>query len=213
MTTPVIGTPCTHCGLAVPRALITEGDGPQFCCVGCRTVYGILQSSGLSHYYDFRDRREAPVRSSARSFEEFDHPAFAELYVQPAESGLSRTELFLEGVHCASCVWLVERVPLLLPGIARAELDVRRSLARVEWDPASVSLSRIARTLDELGYAPHPFRGVARDAMRRREDRAMLTRIGVAGAIAGNVMLAAAGALLRRVRTGWRAATPVSSGG
>lgn len=190
-SSPVIGTPCTHCGLAVPRALITDGDGPQFCCAGCRTVYGILLSSGLSQYYHFRDRREAPVRSSGRSFEEFDHPAFAELYVQPGEAGLSRTELYLEGVHCASCVWLVERVPLLLPGIARVELDVRRSLARVEWDPARVPLSRIARTLDELGYAPHPFRGVARDAMRKREDRAMLTRIGVAGAIAGNVMLAA----------------------
>lgn len=190
-TVSVIGIPCTHCGLAVPRVLVIQGDGPQFCCAGCRTVYHILQSSGLSQYYEFRDRREAAVRSSGRTFEEFDHPAFAELYVRPAETGLSCTELYLEGVHCASCVWLVERVPLLLPGVARAELDIRRSLARVEWDPATVPLSRIARTLDQLGYTPHPFRGVARDAMRRLEDRAMLTRIGVAGAIAGNVMLAA----------------------
>lgn len=188
---PVIGVPCTHCGLAVPPVLVSEGDGPQFCCAGCRTVYDILQSNGLSQYYEFRERREAAVRSSGRSFEEFDHPAFAELYVQPAGAGLSRTELYLEGVHCGSCVWLVERVPLLLPGVARAELDIRRSLARVEWDAATVPLSQVARTLDQLGYSPHPFRGVARDAMRRREDRAMLTRIGVAGAIAGNVMLAA----------------------
>ena len=175
----------------MPPVLVNEGDGPQFCCAGCRTVYGILQSNGLSQYYQFRERREEAVRSSGRSFEEFDHPAFAELYVQSAEAGLSRTELYLEGVHCASCVWLVERVPLLLPGVARAELDIRRSLARVEWDAATVPLSQVARTLDQLGYPPHPFRGVARDAMRRREDRAMLTRIGVAGAIAGNVMLAA----------------------
>jgi len=188
----VIGTPCTHCGLAVPPALVTAGDGPQFCCAGCSAVYDILQSNGLSQYYYFRERREAAVRSSGRSYEEFDHPAFAELYVQQAEGGKLRTELYLEGVHCASCVWLVERVPLLLPGVARAELDVRRSLARAEWDPAVVSLSQLARALDQLGYAPHPFRGVARDAMRKREDRAMLTRIGVAGAIAGNVMLAAA---------------------
>lgn len=175
----------------MPPALVSEGDGPQFCCAGCRTVYDILQSNGLSQYYDFRERREAAVRSSGRTFEEFDHSAFGELYVQPAGAGLSRTELYLEGVHCASCVWLVERVPLLLPGVARAELDIRRSLARIEWDAAAVPLSHVARTLDRLGYSPHPFRGVARDAMRRREDRAMLTRIGVAGAIAGNVMLAA----------------------
>lgn len=188
--TAVIGVSCTHCGLAVPRALVVEGDGPQFCCSGCRTAYDILQSNGLGQYYEIRDRREAAVRSSGRTFEEFDHPAFGELYVQSTGAGLSRTEFYLEGVHCASCVWLVERVPLLLPGVARAELDIRRSLARIEWDGDAVPLSQIARALDRLGYAPHPFRGVARAAMRRREDRAMLTRIGVAGAIAGNVMLA-----------------------
>jgi Cu2+-exporting ATPase len=187
----VIGVACTHCGLAVPAGLRAEGSGPQFCCAGCRTVYDILQANGLSQYYRLGERREAPVRSTGRSFEEFDHPAFHELYVRATADGLSRTELYLEGVHCASCVWLVERVPLIVPRVARAELDVRRSLARVEWDADTVPLSEVARTLDRLGYTPHPFRGVARDEMRRREDRRMLMRIGVAGAIAGNVMLAA----------------------
>jgi Cu2+-exporting ATPase len=79
----------------------------------------------------------------------------------------------------------------VVPGVARAELDVRRSLAVLEWDVTAVPLSQVARALDSLGYPPHPFRGVARDAMRKREDRAMLVRIGVAGAIAINVMLAA----------------------
>jgi Cu2+-exporting ATPase len=60
----------------------------------------------------------------------------------------------------------------------------------VEWDPSVVALSRIARTLDSLGYAPHPFRGLRLDEMRRREDRAALARIGVAGAVTANVMLA-----------------------
>ena len=186
-----LGTPCTHCGLAVPPALLASDGAASFCCSGCETAYGIVQQSGLGQYYAFRERRETAVQSSGHSFEEFDHPAFAELYVQATADGRAITELYLEGVHCASCVWLVERVPLLLPGVVRAELDVRRALARIEWDPQQLPLSRVARTLDQLGYTPHPFRGVARDAMRRREDRAMLARIGVAGAIAGNVMLPA----------------------
>lgn len=191
MTTPQLGTPCAHCGLAVPPALLAVDGGASFCCIGCETAFGILQGSGLGQYYAFQERREAAVQSSGHSFEEFDHPAFAELYVQGRGEGRAVTELYLEGVHCASCVWLVERVPLLLPGVVRAELDVRRALARIEWEPERLPLSQVARTLDQLGYTPHPFRGVARDAMRRREDRAMLTRIGVAGAIAGNVMLPA----------------------
>jgi Cu2+-exporting ATPase len=188
---PQLGTPCTHCGLAVPPALLAPGGAPSFCCSGCQTAHDILQANGLTQYYAFRERRTAAVQSSGRSFEEFDHPAFAELYVRQEGEARATTELYLEGVHCASCVWLVERVPLLLPGVVRAELDVRRALARIEWDPRQLPLSQLARTLDRLGYTPHPFRGVARDAMRRREDRAMLTRIGVAGAIAGNVMLPA----------------------
>lgn len=149
-----------------------------------------MSASGLAEYKAFREKRESPVQSTGRSYEEFDHPAFAELYVRSTPDGLSATELYLEGVHCASCVWLVERAPLFIPGVARAELDIKRSLARIEWSGAEVPLSAIARALDHIGYAPHPFRGVARDSMRRREDRAMLSRIGVAGAIAGNVMLA-----------------------
>jgi Cu2+-exporting ATPase len=171
--------------------LIDANEPRQFCCGGCRAAYSILHEHGLEHYYDFAERRVAPVRASGRRFEEFDHSVFQQLYVRPLPGGLAEVELYLGGVHCASCVWLVERAPLLIPGVVRAELEIRRSLARVVWDPSSVRLSAIAETLDSLGYTPHPFRGVARDAMRRAEDRAMLVRIGVAGAIAINVMLAA----------------------
>jgi Cu2+-exporting ATPase len=48
------------------------------------------------------------------------------------------------------------------------------------------SLSAVARQLAALGYAPHPP-GAAAEAVRR-QDRAMLARIGLAGAVAGNVM-------------------------
>ena len=200
MATSVIATPeavpdgrvaCAHCGLDVPRGLVRDGAVRSFCCRACEAAHALLQAHGLGAYYAFAERREAAVARTGRDYAEFDHAAFHGLYVTAAGQGMLATELYLEGVHCASCVWLVERVPLLVTGAVRAELDVRRSLARVEWDPRQTSLSAIARTLDTLGYPSHPFRGVARDAVRRREDRAMLVRIGIAGAIAGNVMLAA----------------------
>jgi len=189
--TRVIGVACDHCGLAVPPALVQPGAAQAFCCQGCETAWDILHAGGLGRYYALGERRDVAVRSSGRSYEEFDHPAFEELYVRREPDGMAHAELYLEGVHCASCVWLVERVPLLIPGVAAIELDMRRALGRVRWDPATVPLSEVARLLDRLGYPPHPFRGVAREAMRRREDRAALVRIGVAGAIAGNVMLPA----------------------
>jgi Cu2+-exporting ATPase len=174
--------------------LIEAGAREQFCCGGCRTAFRIIHDHGLDTFHDTTGGRDGPVAAGlplGRSFEEFDHATFRELYVRRTPDGLAQVDLYLEGVHCGACVWLVERVPLVVPGVARAELNIRRSVARVVWDDAAVPLSEIARTLDSLGYRPHPFRGLEVEAMRRREDRAMLVRIGVAGAIAANVMLAA----------------------
>ncbi len=182
---------CTHCGLPVPAGLVAPGEEHQFCCSGCRTAFAIIHQSGLDRFYRLPDRRGAPVTASGKSFEEFDHPTFRALYVRRRPDGLAEAELYLEGVHCPSCVWLVERVPLTVPGLASAELNVPRSLVRLAWDDARTPLSAIARFLDALGYRPHPFRGVRAEAMRRHEDRAMLARIGVAGALAMNVMLLA----------------------
>ena len=182
---------CAHCQLPVPTGFVMPNAVRQFCCGGCRTAFAIIHDHGLAGYYDIAERREGPVAATGRSFAEFDHATFRELYVRRTPDGLAQVDLYLEGVHCGACLWLVERVPLVVSGVARAELNVRRSLVRVVWDDSAVPLSRVARTLDSLGYPPHPFRGLAVEAMRRREDRAMLARIGVAGAIAANVMLAA----------------------
>ncbi|MEP6779671.1 MAG: heavy metal translocating P-type ATPase metal-binding domain-containing protein, partial [Gemmatimonadaceae bacterium] len=184
--------PCAHCGLPVSEIFASDSDnGTTFCCAGCRTAFAILSEHGLAGYYALNERRDSAVVSSHLQFAEFDHPTFAESNVQVSANGIARTELYLEGVHCASCVWLVERIPMVVPGVIRAELDVRRSLAVVEWEQSAVSLSSIARSLDLLGYTPHPFRGVAQNKLRNKETRAMLVRIGIAGAIAINVMLAA----------------------
>ena len=186
---------CSHCALSVPAALVQSGSDLQFCCHGCRAVYAMIHDQGLGRYYDLigeDEDRGLPARTTGRSYEEFDDPSFHELYVRPAAGGLLSTDLYLEGVHCAACVWLVEKVPIRLAGVAEARLDMRQSMARVVWDPGATRLSTIARFLDGLGYAPHPYRGIRTREMRRKEDRALLIKIAVAGAAAGNVMMLAA---------------------
>jgi Cu2+-exporting ATPase len=97
-------------------------------------------------------------------------------------------------------VWLVERTPLAVPGVASAELDLARGLVHLTWSASHTSLAAAARFLDSIGYRPHPFRGVRADRMRRAEDRAALVQIGIAGAISVNVMLAAIA-----IYSGWAA--------
>lgn len=183
---------CAHCGLPVPAGLVEPSAALQFCCNGCRTVYDVIRASGLERYYELRQAdagAAGPARNTGRSYAEFDDAAFRELHCRPIPGGLFAIELFLEGVHCAACVWLVEKLPHVVPSIVSARLELRRSLLRLTWDPAAGPLSAAARTLDSLGYPPHPARDVVKRAVRRQEDARLLIRIAVAGAIAANVML------------------------
>jgi Cu2+-exporting ATPase len=178
----------------MPRAGAVERDGHAFCCSGCSAAFAVIHGCGLDRCYALRDSATSPVRTSGRAYAEFDDPAFEALYVRTlaGDRPLKTTELMLQGLHCAACVWLVERVPSIVEGVAEARLDYRRATLRVTWDPLRVALSAIARALAALGYAPHPARGLSARELRRLDDRAWMARIGVAGACASNVMLLAA---------------------
>lgn len=183
---------CTHCSLPVPRGLIEEDATEQFCCAGCRTVYETLQGAGLQRFYELAEQSDdSPPRqasTSGRGFTEFDHEDFLERYVDSNENGLSQITLYLEGVHCAACVWLVEKLPNIVAGVLEARLDIGRAIVTLSWRTEQVKLSVIARTLDRLGYPPHPLKSGEEQEQRKKEARAALLRIGVAGALAGNVM-------------------------
>lgn len=185
---------CSHCGLPVPEALVFSDHEYNFCCAGCQTVFRLLQGSGLTDYYAFRERIGQVGRKVEGAKDEgyaFDSPSFQRLYCRKREDGSIETELLLEGVHCAACVWLVERLPRLEPAVLSARLDMSRATVSLLYDPQKAALSRIATTLTQMGYAPRPVRGNEADRMRRAELRSLLIRIGVAGACAGNVMLMA----------------------
>jgi len=176
----------------VPVARQRTESPDQFCCGGCEAAHRVIHACGLQNYYRVLEpdrHKPGQPNPTRRAYAEYDTAAFGALYCREAPGALRRTELVLEGVHCAGCLWLLERLPKVVPGVVEARLDLRRASLHVTFDPAVVPLSRIAQALDTLGYPPHPARGVvARDA-RRVEDRRMLVRIAIAGACAGNIML------------------------
>jgi Cu2+-exporting ATPase len=175
---------CTHCGLPVPR-----GRTGTFCCAGCEIVAGAIAEHGLERYYALRDRGE-PAHATSRSYAELDDPAFRRVHVRAAGE-LSTSALYLEDLRCTACVWLVENAPRCVPGLRGVRVDLGRARADVTWDPETTALSTIARHLDRIGHPVHPYRGLDRDRLRRREDRALLVKLGVAGAAVGNLMLLA----------------------
>jgi P-type Cu2+ transporter len=194
---------CAHCGLPVPLGLREAGAKQQFCCQGCRTVFAVIHSCRMEQYYAFAqqdrtaDGAAVPARVTGKAYREFDDPAFLALHaplraVEGGQNAATRTiDFYLEGVHCAACVWLVEKLPRVMPGVLEARLSLGQQLVRITWAEAHTTASAIARTLDSLGYPPHPARSSTARQVRTRDDRRQLIRIGVAGACAGNTMLLA----------------------
>ena len=154
-------------------------------------MYQTLHACGLDAFYRLRDVAGTPARQSNSRFDAFDVPAFARLYIRPASEHLSSVDLVLEGLTCSACVWLIERLPRVVPGVIEARLSLRQATVRIVWDCQKVPLSRIASALNQLGYTPHPAKGVSRSAIHSHELRRRLISLGVAGAIAGNNMLLA----------------------
>ncbi len=189
--TAATATACDHCGLPVPAGLHDPDGDHQFCCPGCRTVFEVIHAAGFGAYYARRETApKQKVETRTSRFEELDDPAFIDQYCPTRPDGLRTTDLYLEGVHCAACVWLIEKSMAHEDGVAEAKLNFVRARLSLRWRPEERSLSSIAQRLAALGYVPHPVRGGAEDA-KRKEERQLLIRIGVAAAVAGNVMLMA----------------------
>ena len=166
-------------------------ETPAFCCGGCRAVHAALTDAGLQGYYDLRARtaeagQPAAEPVDALRYGHFDDPGFIERF--GADAG--RITLHLDGVHCAACVWVVERLPQVLPGVEVARLDFGRQQVDLRWNPDQVALSAIAAGLHRLGYPAAPI-GAAADKADARARRRDLIRLGVTGALAANSMMLA----------------------
>jgi len=153
-----------------------------FCCAGCRAVYQVLHSSGLEQFYDLKKsgvclRAPQPIQQGQSTYASWDN--------------LTREyRLFLEGVHCSACLWLIEQLPfVLVEDVALAELDLGHSLLRIKLKSAG-HISRVAQTLDAWGYRPHLISDTEQAYdLQKNENRKRLIELGIAGALAGNIML------------------------
>ncbi len=204
--TDSIAVQCTHCGLPVPAGLIEPDREAQFCCNGCAGAYELIHGNGLDSFYRMAETKasdgSAFRKPSVARFDDFDEPAFQEKYAkadstssktanehQANDSGELEIELAVEGIHCGACVWLLEKLPVILPGIVSARVNWAKRTIVVRWCNKQVQLSQIAATLNQLGYAPSPVLLNEHQNRWKVENRKHLIRIGIAAACAGNNMI------------------------
>lgn len=174
-----------------------EGAADSFCCAGCEAAFDIIHGAGLDRYY--RERTEyaprpltdagqagpAGVRAALPS-------GWGSIPVEPAAGGLCEVRLRIEGLRCASCVWVVEKVLEATPGVEHAHVSYASGRATLRWHPADTSLAELAERIASLGYSPRAL------GEESRPDRGLLLRLGVAAFAAMNVML-----LHASIYTGW----------
>lgn len=192
---------CAHCGLPVPEGAPAAAAMPRdagdsgatvehrFCCTGCEAVWHTLHSCGLEQYYALqRAAGQRPNRPEQSSHAYLDHAQFQARHVRGLPGGAAAVELRVDGLKCGACLWLLEAMPRLVPGLLRARVDLGRSVLELEWLPTEVPLSAVADRVASLGYQLRPLGTLASREEWRRQDRAWLVQIGVAGAISSNVM-------------------------
>ncbi|MBF0158642.1 MAG: cadmium-translocating P-type ATPase [Magnetococcales bacterium] len=189
---------CYHCALPIADEIdIRYGDATgqehHFCCQGCLAAYHMIHGAGLEEYYRRRDPAITgmrPTTTDPNHWAAFDDAEFQRRLVRPVGDGVEIC-LLLEGMHCAACVWLNERVLQGLPGIRSARVNFATHRATVRWDPQQLSLSHILASIDGIGYHAEPYDPDRIEQIHQQRDRALLLRLGVAGFGAANAMFIA----------------------
>ena len=171
---------CFHCGLPVlaaggHRALVCDGLR-EFCCAGCEAVARTIVAGGFEKYYETRTQ-QAPLPQEL--------PDAAEKYPDDA----TEAALILERVRCSACLWLIERVLERVPGVSRADVNYATRRAQVTWDPREAKLSQIIAAIRAVGYDACPYDARRQAELERRERRAALWRLFIAGFGAMQVMM------------------------
>lgn len=184
-------TRCFHCGNdCPPQPLLAESH--SFCCEGCVAVWHLLHDLRLDHYYALNTHpgtRTEPAEGAASPFVCLDEPETCDRLCSYRSESLSTLTFHIPAIHCSSCIWLLEKLPALQPGVNRCEVNFLRREVHLSWDPRRVKLSAIAGLLARLGYAPHLTLSGAPEKPRSRSNRRLWYQVGVAGFSFGNIML------------------------
>jgi len=182
---------CFHCGLPLDTAGRRSVGGKDFCCVGCETVYRLLEEAGLNGFYSLEPHPGVRLEQTPATerFSFLDAPEVRSQFVDYTDEKFTRVTFKTPAIHCAACVWLLENLFRLEPGIERSRVNFARREVAIGFATKTIRLSEIASLLARLGYEPElRLSDVAKTTVADNAKRAWL-RVGVAGFAFGNVML------------------------
>lgn len=170
------GEVCVHCGAAC-EATTVRNDAGSFCCEGCQTIYSLLHDG-------------APLRIPSKEKWAFlEEASIQEILIQYSDDKISRVRLELPGIHCSSCIQILESLPRVHEGVVSSRLLFSQREIHITFYHQVIGLREVVELLDYLSYPPKITQVDERGKEVVRGDSDLIKKLGVAGFVFGNVML------------------------
>ncbi|SDE45957.1 heavy metal translocating P-type ATPase [Cellulophaga baltica] len=177
---------CYHCGddcTATPLFF----DEKTFCCNGCKTVYEIFSSNDLSYYYDLQSAAGSTPKAIEGKYDFLDTETIVERLTEFTDNQLQIVNLYIPNIHCSSCIWVLENLNKLNPGVSNSQVDFPKKMLRITYSTEKSSLKAVVLLLAHIGYEPYISLDDY-DNKKKTIDRSLLYKLGIAGFAFGNVM-------------------------
>lgn len=179
---------CFHCGLSIEQNEEIEFDDKKFCCTGCKTVYEIFSVNDLTSYYDFEKSPGATPQDIKGKYDFLENEAILSKILEFQEGNTAIVSLNIPHIHCSSCIWILENLNRLQPGISTSQVNFHEKKVRITFNSDTVSLKEIVYLLSSIGYEPYISLENYGSA-KAKVDRSLTYKLGVAFFCFGNIML------------------------
>ena len=185
---------CFHCGLPIAADADYHcglgGETRDFCCFACQSVCAAIYGAGLEGYYQRTPQGTllAPPPLPPKDMEMYDLDEVQQDFIS-CQGDVRDIHLLVEGIHCAACVWLIERSLMRVPGVLAANVNLTGKRLHLRWDNKRVKLSTFIRELSKIGYAGIPYDTESAEGALKRANRAMLYRLFFSGFTMMNMFL------------------------
>ena len=180
---------CYHCGLKCDTAIQIKEK--YFCCDGCKMVYSLLDENGLCQYYDLSAMPGLKVKGHFISdkFNYLDNLAIQEQLIQFKLGDQAHVVFYLPQIHCVSCVWLLEHLSKINPGIIHSQTHFEKKEIKIIFNPSLISLKDLVQLLAFVGYEPVIHLGGNDWLKKKKVNKKQLYKIGIAGFCFSNIMM------------------------
>ncbi|CAI8196061.1 MAG: putative copper-importing P-type ATPase A [Arcobacter lacus] len=182
---------CDHCHLSFENDIMIKEKNLNFCCKGCQGVYHLLKDDGLDSFYDKLGNKSIapPLQITNDDLEKFDTENFAKNYIKVDEDGFYHVDLIIEGIHCAACVWLNEKILFDTDGVIEANINFTTNKAKITWDNDTLKLSDIIIRIRSIGYNAFAYDSSIADIKATKAQRDYFIKMMVAVIASMNIMM------------------------